>query len=220
MRVRIALDVRCPLKRRKKIIRKNKAEVVVNCKYEKLADFCFLCGLLTHTEKFCKKKFEGDTEQINREWGNWLRAPARRGGGRERSKWLRDEREDGWNGKLGGVRNQGVQNPDFVQDKDIQHENRVVIGGKAPIMENLKNISYRLVEENLNSNIVIGPGESELDGLELEERKRKRVGPVAIEEEGQEVTMFQQDHVLSTTDCSGTSNTLLAQLAKQASHSS
>lgn len=105
MRIHIALDVRCPLQRKKKIVRRNKAEVVVNCKYEKLADFCFLCGLLSHTERFCKKKFDGDSEQMSREWGNWLRAPARRGGGQERSKWLRDEREDGWSGNFGGDRN-------------------------------------------------------------------------------------------------------------------
>lgn len=67
MRIRIALDVRFPLKRRKKITKKNKVEVTVNCKYEKLADFCFLCGLINHTERFCKKKFEGNTEQLNRE---------------------------------------------------------------------------------------------------------------------------------------------------------
>lgn len=58
MRIRISLDVRCPLKRKKKISRKNKSEIMVTCKYEKLADFCFLCGLLTHTEQFCKKSLK------------------------------------------------------------------------------------------------------------------------------------------------------------------
>lgn len=89
------MDVRYPLKRKKKITRKNKVEVVVNYKYEKQADFCFLCGLLTHTERFCKRKFKGESEQVIREWGTWLRAPARRGGGQERNKWLREGREDG-----------------------------------------------------------------------------------------------------------------------------
>lgn len=49
MRVRIRLDVRKPLKRKKKIVKKDKSEVVVTCKYEKLGDFCFICGLLSHT---------------------------------------------------------------------------------------------------------------------------------------------------------------------------
>lgn len=36
MRIRVRLDVRKPLKRRKKIIKKNGAEVIVTCKYERL----------------------------------------------------------------------------------------------------------------------------------------------------------------------------------------
>lgn len=55
MRIRIKLDVRKPLKCKKKITRRNGAEVVVNCKYERLGDFCFTCGLVTHTERFCRK---------------------------------------------------------------------------------------------------------------------------------------------------------------------
>lgn len=79
MRIRIKVDVRFPLKRKKKISRKNNADFVVNCKYEKLGDFCFLCGLLSHTERFCRKKLEGDTSSMIREWGSWFRAPVRRG---------------------------------------------------------------------------------------------------------------------------------------------
>lgn len=100
----------------------------------------------------------------------------------------------------------------------MQRENREQVGSKASIVENSNNSSNSMEEGNYNPNVVIGPGDSELDGLEIEERKRKRVGPVTSEERTQEVTMHHQDHVLSKDDCSGTSNTLLAQLAKQASH--
>ncbi|KAL8096581.1 hypothetical protein AgCh_037515 [Apium graveolens] len=219
MRVRISLDVRCPLKRKKKISRKNKSEIMVTCKYEKLADFCFLCGLITHTERFCKKKFESGSEQVIREWGSWLRAPARRGGNQERSKWLRDDREDRWGEKFGGESNQGIQIPGYQQNTVVQRENREGLVNKAPIVENLKNMTDKTMEGNVNLNIVIGPGDSELDGLEIEERKRKRIGPVGNKEIVQEVVMYQQDPALSTVDCPGTSNLLLAQLAQQASHS-
>lgn len=47
MRLKIRIDIRKPLKRKKKICRKDKSEVVVQCKYEKLGDFCFICGLVT-----------------------------------------------------------------------------------------------------------------------------------------------------------------------------
>lgn len=45
----------------------------MNCKYERLGDFCFICGLLSHTERFCKKKFEGDGSTMVRECGSVLR---------------------------------------------------------------------------------------------------------------------------------------------------
>ncbi|XP_074373983.1 uncharacterized protein LOC141714359 [Apium graveolens] len=39
MRLKIRLDIRLPLKRRKKICRRDRTEFIVTCKYEKLGDF-------------------------------------------------------------------------------------------------------------------------------------------------------------------------------------
>lgn len=86
MRLRIRVDVRKPLKRKKKIIKKDKSEVVVHCKYENLGEFCFICGMLSHTERFCKKKLDGGNVSESREWGAWLHAPPRRGGGGSKSR--------------------------------------------------------------------------------------------------------------------------------------
>ncbi|KAL8100594.1 hypothetical protein AgCh_032742 [Apium graveolens] len=96
MKIRIMVDVCFPLKRKKKICKKNKSEFIVNCKYEKLGDFCFVCGLLTHTKNFCKKKIGGEVESSRREWGPWLRAPPRRQDGQGRGKWLLDEGDVNW----------------------------------------------------------------------------------------------------------------------------
>lgn len=63
MRVKIRIDVRKPLKRKKRITRKNGQDFVVTCKYERLGDFCFSCGLVSHTERFCRKNLD------NREGG-------------------------------------------------------------------------------------------------------------------------------------------------------
>lgn len=49
MRLKIRVDVSKPLKRKKKICKRDKIEVIVHCKYERLGDFCFTCGLLNHT---------------------------------------------------------------------------------------------------------------------------------------------------------------------------
>ncbi|KAL1812493.1 hypothetical protein ACET3Z_022558 [Daucus carota] len=66
-------------------------------------------------------------------------------------------------------------------------------------------------------NIISGPTEEELDGLDLEERKRKRVGlDDRMEVEGG-TSKTQIDSELSNGDCSGSPATFLAKLAPQAS---
>lgn len=95
MRLKVRIDVRKPLNLKKKIVKKDKSEVMVMYKYEKLGDFCFVCGLLSHTERFCKKKLEADVP-VMKGWGQWLHAQPRRGAGGSKSKWLR--KEDGGEG--------------------------------------------------------------------------------------------------------------------------
>lgn len=68
---------------------------------------------------------------------------------------------------LEGDRNQGSQFPDFVQDKIIQRDSKGTTSGKTPILENLNNKIDSMEEGNSISTLVIGPEDSELDGLEL-----------------------------------------------------
>lgn len=112
MRLKIHVDIRRPLKCKKKIVKKDKTEVVVNCKYERLGDFCFICGMLSHTERFCKKKFESESTMIQKEWGSWLRAPPCRGNAGGRSRWLREENDGEWRSSDG----QDKINPQFSSD--------------------------------------------------------------------------------------------------------
>lgn len=67
MILRVRLHVSKPLKRKKKIVKKDKSEVVFLCKYKKLGNFCFVCGLLSHTEQFCKKNLEAASELAPKE---------------------------------------------------------------------------------------------------------------------------------------------------------
>lgn len=78
MWIKIRLDVRKPLKCKKRIKRKNGTEFVVNCKYERLGDFCFACGLVSRTERFCRRNLDNRSEGGLKDWGTWLRAPSRR----------------------------------------------------------------------------------------------------------------------------------------------
>lgn len=129
MRLKIRIDVRRPLKRKKKICKKDKSEVIVQCKYERLGDFCFICGLLSHTERFCKKKLEDEGISNAREWGVWLRAPSRRTAGGSRSKWLREGNDGAWASKDG-------------KDNNKQHE----FGSSIP--QNMHNSISTLNEED------------------------------------------------------------------------
>lgn len=69
MRLRIRLEVRKLLKRKKKIIRKDGKELNVTCKYERLGEFCFLCGLVSHTDHFCRKFIDKRGVEGDKEWG-------------------------------------------------------------------------------------------------------------------------------------------------------
>lgn len=101
MRLKISLDVRKPLKRKKKITCRIGKEFVVQCKYERLGEFCFICGVLSHTDRFCQKFLINPGENVVKEWGAWLRAPPRRLAGQNKNKWLRDDGDGGWDFKIG-----------------------------------------------------------------------------------------------------------------------
>lgn len=110
-RVRIILDVRKPLKRMKKITRRNGTEVMVTCKYERVGEFCFTCGLVSHTDRFCRKFLDKRSEEVDREWGSWLREPPRRVAGQAKSKWLREEGDADWEARSG-------RNNSFLKSRD------------------------------------------------------------------------------------------------------
>ncbi|XP_019186010.1 PREDICTED: uncharacterized protein LOC109180754 [Ipomoea nil] len=52
-RVRVRHDVAMPLKQRMKMIPRDGSWAWVNFKYERLHMFCYFCGKLGHTDKFC-----------------------------------------------------------------------------------------------------------------------------------------------------------------------
>lgn len=225
MRIRIKVDVRKPLKRKKKIKGRNGSEFIVQCKYERLGDFCFSCGMISHTERFCQRKFAPQGGEISNEWGAWLRAPPRRAGGNGSSKWLREENDVEWASRYGKNNRMpdfsGTQNRGVVQVGDQSRIFREREVGNMTIQEGLRKSNDKaiLMEGNSNTTSFLnGPRTEELDGLDIEERKRKRLGPVItdhMETEGGVLPLNDSD--LSKLDCSESSNTTLATLAMQAS---
>ncbi|XP_019183931.1 PREDICTED: uncharacterized protein LOC109178832 [Ipomoea nil] len=85
-RIIVRLDVNAPLKRRMKLCRKDDTVQWVSFKYERLGTFCFYCGVLGHSDKFCKKVYEEGAEPDAFPYGAWMRAGARTLGSSSRGK--------------------------------------------------------------------------------------------------------------------------------------
>ncbi|WJX70880.1 hypothetical protein P8452_54940 [Trifolium repens] len=91
MRVKVRFDVRKPLRVEKKISVIGGGGGIVKFKYEKLGLFCFVCGLVGHSESKCEVKYAMERDDGRRNWSNEIRAEVRRSGGRVESRWLREE---------------------------------------------------------------------------------------------------------------------------------
>lgn len=52
--------------------------------------FCFVCGIIGHTDQHCKKLLEMGEDDGVRGWGPELRVENRRQGGGGSNRWLRN----------------------------------------------------------------------------------------------------------------------------------
>ena len=76
VRVRVKIDVSKPLSRGRRIVLDEDIETWVAFKYEKLTNFCYWCGMVSHEEKECEKWLagKGSNPHKQQEYGAWLRA--------------------------------------------------------------------------------------------------------------------------------------------------
>ncbi|XP_031101918.1 uncharacterized protein LOC116005821 [Ipomoea triloba] len=88
IRVRISLHLSEPLKRRMKLRMRDGTFQWILFKYERLTTFCFCCGLIGHSERFCRKVYEQGIEPKDYPYGAWLRAGVRRPPKPVGAKWL------------------------------------------------------------------------------------------------------------------------------------
>lgn len=90
LRIRVTTDLRKPLKRKMKIKKATDDWYWISFKYENVPLFCFICGVLSHSEKFCSRLFETREADIVKPYGTWMRAPLRKQIKPIGDKWLRN----------------------------------------------------------------------------------------------------------------------------------
>ncbi|KAF4374678.1 hypothetical protein F8388_020199 [Cannabis sativa] len=61
--------------------------------YEHLPTFCFICGIIGHSERFCAKRFDQDIDQIVKPYGIGMKAQLRRRHHQIGAQWLRSGME-------------------------------------------------------------------------------------------------------------------------------
>lgn len=135
---------------------------------------------------------------------------------------MRDDDDASWGNRYGKENMNQNFSEEKVGSSDInggdKHESRMItLAGE----KSTKNLNYmrgnpriKIIESKFVS--LNGPTEDEMNGLDLEERKRKRIGPVGVEAmqtDGEETTFTES--VLSRIDCAESITKTMATLAKQ-----
>lgn len=97
LRIKVAINVQKPLKPQMRIKKAGGEWTWIKFKYERLPSFCFYCGIIGHSEKFCEALFDNKEEQGKRRFEASLRAATRNQVSVGKNQWLRGSN----GGKLG-----------------------------------------------------------------------------------------------------------------------
>lgn len=95
MRIRVAMHVEKPLKRRLRLKREGDNWHWINFKYESLGTFCFVYVLSGHSERDFNIVYANPDKMVEKAFGAWLRAPSRNMKNSSRSRWLRNAGDGG-----------------------------------------------------------------------------------------------------------------------------
>lgn len=133
-RIKVAIDVHKPLKSKMRMKKAGGEWLWISFKYERLPSFCFYCGVIGHSEKFCETLFDEKEDSGTRKYDGSLRAPMRGQQGSGNNQWLRgidgsrlstavEEQRDGgkgWSNKSGDTFKKPQDYGDHQQRADNQ----------------------------------------------------------------------------------------------------
>lgn len=189
IRIRVAINSAKPIKRRMKIKREGSNGSWINFKYEKLGTFCFVCGIIGHSEKDCAIVYANPDRQIDKPYGTWLRAQTRGAKLNAGARWIRNA------GRGEGVwstqKQQGASSTGYGEKEDarfMQVDGRIrEIGGEAgevlikarEFRANQVRDNYDLQSKQLIEGVIDGDMDSTNERVVVES-KRKRIEPEVI----------------------------------------
>lgn len=198
-RIRVMINVEKPLKRRLKIKREGEGWNWLNFKYERLGTFCFVCGILGHSERECNIVYENPDKVIEKAYGVWLRAPTKNAAKLNTgAKWLRNTNDGGSQWMKTGTQASasmaghggGQDQPRFMEVDGVIRENHGDNGGVAVMMRDSGMIGDNLITREIDSSNKSGGfecGNMERDKVVFDS-KRKR-----LEEKEEVVNKESQD---------------------------
>uniref|UniRef100_A0A803P2Y2 Reverse transcriptase domain-containing protein n=1 Tax=Cannabis sativa TaxID=3483 RepID=A0A803P2Y2_CANSA len=81
------------IKEKTKLTHENGSWFWVHFKYERVPTFCFICGVIGHSDKFCSRLFQQPIDQITKPYGEFMIATPQRSYKNIGARWLRNR---GW----------------------------------------------------------------------------------------------------------------------------
>ncbi|KAK1404491.1 hypothetical protein POM88_004096 [Heracleum sosnowskyi] len=206
LRVKVAIDVQFPLKSRMKIKKAGGEWLWINFKYERLPSFCFYCGLIGHSDKFCEALFDNPQAGDERKYDSSLRAPLKRQNTSKGNQWLRDA-----NGSSVILSNSGGYGDIPVEDGGQD--------GKSTNSRDLRNTQREKSNQiSLRDNIALNQEVTDIDdlneedygpnneGIVVSKQKRARKDMVDTINSGLNIYGLQDKHNEMDTDISYTQN--------------
>ncbi|CAN1198617.1 hypothetical protein LINPERHAP2_LOCUS44559 [Linum perenne] len=188
MRIRVRLDVRKPLKREKKVKAEGGESVTCVFKYEKLPNFCYICGRLGHIDRYCEVMYQIPEEQIVRMWDEDLRAPPKRTQQPSNNHYLIRREQPGGTGARTLAGSQRGNSSAWMAPGRTEQKRQQQPRGMTGLLGNLG-------ASIMTQGMTVAYGEravsSEIEILQVPEDKKRRRGresPEAMEEDGAPTT--------------------------------
>ncbi|KAF4347783.1 hypothetical protein G4B88_015460 [Cannabis sativa] len=83
-------------------------------RYEFIPTFCFICGLIGHSDRFCPRRFEPHFDPNVKPYGEWMKAITKKKNYLIGAQWLRSNHEE-----EGGAATSGGRHQNHVEDMEI-----------------------------------------------------------------------------------------------------